>query len=82
MPPTNAATVASRAGAEAFDWCARHELWLRRRARGPASDPDNPLLRDVGTNVLKSRLRSHRGVARRHYADLLEPEAPVAKVAS
>ncbi|WP_442579628.1 isopenicillin N synthase family dioxygenase [Mesorhizobium sp. ASY16-5R] len=43
---------------------------LAAEARGPASDPDNPLFRDVGTNVLKSRLRSHPDVARRHYADL------------
>jgi isopenicillin N synthase-like dioxygenase len=43
---------------------------LATEARGPASDPDNPLFRDVGTNVLKSRLRSHPDVARRHYADL------------
>ncbi|RVB57910.1 isopenicillin N synthase family oxygenase, partial [Mesorhizobium sp. M7A.F.Ca.CA.001.06.1.1] len=41
---------------------------LAAEARGPASDPDNPLFRDVGTNVLKSRLRSHPDVARRHYA--------------
>ncbi|TIV62927.1 MAG: isopenicillin N synthase family oxygenase, partial [Mesorhizobium sp.] len=45
---------------------------LAAEARGPASDPDNPLFRNVGTNVLKSRLRSHPDVARRHYADLLE----------
>ncbi|WP_027162234.1 isopenicillin N synthase family oxygenase [Mesorhizobium sp. WSM1293] len=45
---------------------------LAAEARGPASDPDNPLFRDVGTNVLKSRLRSHPDVARRHYADLLQ----------
>lgn len=44
---------------------------LAREARGPASDPDNPLFRDVGVNVLKSRLRSHPDVAQRHYADLL-----------
>jgi len=44
---------------------------LAAEARGPASDPDNPLFRDVGSNVLKSRLRSHPDVARRHYADLL-----------
>ncbi|WP_136617323.1 MULTISPECIES: isopenicillin N synthase family dioxygenase [Mesorhizobium] len=48
---------------------------LATQARGPASDPDNPLFRDVGTNVLKSRLRSHPDVARRHYADLLETGA-------
>ncbi|MFI0846845.1 isopenicillin N synthase family dioxygenase [Mesorhizobium sp. IMUNJ 23232] len=46
---------------------------LAAEARGPASDPDNPLFRDVGTNVLKSRLRSHPDVARRHYADLVGP---------
>ena len=45
---------------------------LAGEARGPASDPDNPLFRNVGTNVLKSRLRSHPDVARQHYADLLE----------
>lgn len=45
---------------------------LAGEARGPASDPENPLFRNVGTNVLKSRLRSHPDVARRHYADLLE----------
>ncbi|PBB27824.1 MULTISPECIES: isopenicillin N synthase family oxygenase [unclassified Mesorhizobium] len=50
---------------------------LAAQARGPASDPDNPLFRDVGTNVLKSRLRSHPDVARRHYADLLEGESRV-----
>lgn len=44
---------------------------LATETRGPASDPDNPLFRDVGTNVLKSRLRSHPDVARRHYSDLL-----------
>lgn len=48
---------------------------LAAEARGPASDPDNPLFRDVGTNVLKSRLRSHPDVARRHYADLPETRA-------
>lgn len=31
--------------------------------------------RNVGTNVLKSRLRSHPDVARQHYADLLEKAA-------
>lgn len=44
---------------------------LAVQAQGPASDPGNPLFRDVGTNVLKSRLRSHPDVAQRHYADLL-----------
>lgn len=45
---------------------------LAAKATGPASDPDNPLFRNVGDNVLKSRLRSHPDVAQRHYADLLE----------
>lgn len=45
---------------------------LAAEARGPASDPANPLFNDVGLNVLKSRLRSHPDVARRHYADLLD----------
>jgi isopenicillin N synthase-like dioxygenase len=44
---------------------------LAAEATGPESDPDNPLFRDVGSNVLKSRLRSHPDVAKRHYADLL-----------
>ncbi len=44
---------------------------LASQSRGAASDPDNPLFRDVGTNVLKSRLRSHPDVAQRHYSDLL-----------
>jgi isopenicillin N synthase-like dioxygenase len=44
---------------------------LAAQSRGAASDPDNPLFRDVGTNVLKSRLRSHPDVARRHYSDLV-----------
>lgn len=45
---------------------------LAAEARGPASDPDNPLFRNVGENVLKSRLRSHPDVAQRHYSDLLQ----------
>lgn len=44
---------------------------LAAQARGPASDPANPLFRDVGRNYLKGRLRSHPDVAARHYADLL-----------
>jgi prolyl-tRNA synthetase family II len=38
--------------------------------RGVTRDPANPLLRNVGDNVLKGRLRSHPDVAARHYADL------------
>ncbi len=44
---------------------------LAAQARGPASDPLNPLLRDVGWNYLKGRLRSHPDVAERYYADIL-----------
>ncbi|TBW41298.1 isopenicillin N synthase family oxygenase [Siculibacillus lacustris] len=43
---------------------------LARLARGPASDPANPLFRDTGLNQLKQRLRSHPDVARAHHADL------------
>lgn len=45
---------------------------LAALARGPASDPLNPLFRDVGINQLKQRLRSHPDVAAAHYSDLLE----------
>jgi hypothetical protein len=38
-------------------------------------DPHNPLFREVGRNYLKSRLRSHPDVARRHYADLIDSAA-------
>jgi isopenicillin N synthase-like dioxygenase len=54
---------------------------LASRAQGVTQDPQNPLFRDVGKNYLKSRLRSHPDVARRHHADLLEAkdhEGPVA----
>lgn len=44
---------------------------LAAEARGPASDPENPLFRNVGANYLKGRLRSHPDVAERHHADLL-----------
>ena len=44
---------------------------LRAVERGVSSDPSNPLLRDVGLNHLKARLRSHPDVARIHYADLV-----------
>jgi isopenicillin N synthase-like dioxygenase len=46
---------------------------LATQASGVTQDPDNPLFRDVGRNYLKSRLRSHPDVARRHYADLIDP---------
>ncbi|WP_105647768.1 isopenicillin N synthase family dioxygenase [Cronobacter dublinensis] len=44
---------------------------LAREAKGPQSDPRNPLLRDVGWNYLKGRLRSHPDVAERYYRDVL-----------
>lgn len=48
---------------------------LAAEAKGPASDPENPLFQHAGTNYLKGRLRSHPDVARRHYADLIEAMA-------
>ena len=48
---------------------------LQRFKRGVSTDPLNPLFREVGRNALKSRLRSHPDVARRHHADLLFQEA-------
>lgn len=42
---------------------------LAALAQGPSSDPLNPLLREVGWNYLKGRLRSHPDVARRFYAE-------------
>ena len=47
---------------------------LKAKARGLTADPLNPLFREVGRNHLKSRLRSHPDVARRHHADLLTSE--------
>lgn len=44
---------------------------LAAQAQGVTRDPSNPLIREVGLNVLKSRLRSHPDVAQRHHADLL-----------
>lgn len=44
---------------------------LAREAQGPESDPQNPLLRNVGWNYLKGRLRSHTDVAQRYYQDVL-----------
>jgi isopenicillin N synthase-like dioxygenase len=46
---------------------------LAVQARGPESDPYNPLFRSVGQNYLKGRIRSHPDVARRHHADLIGP---------
>lgn len=43
---------------------------LAKLAKGPTSDPDNPMRREVGWNYLKGRLRSHPEVARRFYSTL------------
>lgn len=43
---------------------------LAEEANGPESDPDNPLLREVGWNYLKGRLRSHPDVAERYYPNV------------
>lgn len=45
---------------------------LTSQANGPDTDPLNPLLRDVGWNYLKGRLRSHPDVAQRYYTDVLD----------
>jgi isopenicillin N synthase-like dioxygenase len=53
---------------------------LAAESQGVTQDPQNPLFREVAKNFLKSRLRSHPDVARRHHADLLDPkdrEGPV-----
>ncbi|HBV40890.1 MAG TPA: 2-oxobutyrate oxidase [Erwinia sp.] len=44
---------------------------LAKLAQGPDSDPQNPLLREVGWNYLKGRLRSHPEVAQRFYTDII-----------
>ena len=46
---------------------------LAGEAKGPDSDPQNPLFRNVGANYLKGRLRSHPDVAQKYHADLLNP---------
>jgi isopenicillin N synthase-like dioxygenase len=45
---------------------------LAAQARGLTQDARNPLFREVGRNHLKSRLRSHPDVARRHHPDLID----------
>jgi isopenicillin N synthase-like dioxygenase len=47
---------------------------LKASQRGITLDPLNPLFREAGRNELKSRLRSHPEVARRHHSDLLTAE--------
>ena len=55
---------------------------LAAQTRGVTQDPQNPLFREVGKNYLKSRLRSHPDVARRHHADLLDQSVPQSETAS
>ncbi|WFU05183.1 isopenicillin N synthase family oxygenase (plasmid) [Rhizobium sp. CB3171] len=54
---------------------------LAAEVRGVTQDPLNPLFREVGRNVLKSRLRSHPDVAQAHHADLLQEQQPQAESA-
>lgn len=49
--------------------------------RGVTADPLNPLFFETGKNHLKSRLRSHPDVARRHHADLLDADDVLVSVA-
>ena len=44
---------------------------IKDKRRGVTVDAFNPIFQQVGRNALKSRLRSHPDVARRHHADLL-----------
>jgi isopenicillin N synthase-like dioxygenase len=43
---------------------------LPPRSDEPPVDPRNPIFAEYGYNALKSRLRSHRDVASRYYADI------------
>ncbi len=47
--------------------------WRVKREAGQR--PHNPLLRDVGWNYLKGRLRSHPDVAERYYQDVFRERA-------
>lgn len=44
---------------------------IKDKRRGVTVDALNPIFQQVGRNALKSRLRSHPDVAKRHHADLL-----------
>lgn len=50
---------------------------LAQQARGPESDPHNPLFTHIGTNALKGRIRSHLDVAQRFYTDIPQPSERV-----
>lgn len=45
---------------------------LAKHAKGPTSDPGNPLLHNVGENVMKGRKRSHPDVSARYYSQEVE----------
>ncbi|MDV6316368.1 isopenicillin N synthase family dioxygenase [Idiomarina sp. HP20-50] len=45
---------------------------LAKHAKGPTSDPNNPLLHNVGENVMKGRKRSHPDVSARFYSKKAE----------
>ncbi len=51
------------------------EELLREIGDAPPPDPHNPIFAQHGVNTLKSWLRSHPEVARRHYADVEHPTA-------
>ncbi|CAD2222082.1 non-haem dioxygenase in morphine synthesis N-terminal/2OG-Fe(II) oxygenase superfamily, putative [Angomonas deanei] len=40
---------------------------LQAEARGPSSDPENPLFQNVSRNYMKARLRSHLNTTKRFY---------------
>lgn len=44
---------------------------LKNAERGLSTDPENPILSDIGANHLKARLRSHPDVAQAHYQDCI-----------
>ncbi|SES86465.1 isopenicillin N synthase family dioxygenase [Thorsellia anophelis] len=44
---------------------------LAKLAKGPSSDPHNPLFKHVGDNAIKGRLRSHLAVTKRFYPNHL-----------
>ncbi len=72
-PTSSGSPLRSSSARNWTPWC-RFTLPATRPAQeapGPESDPHNPLLRDVGWNYLKGRLRSHPDVAERYYRDVL-----------
>jgi isopenicillin N synthase-like dioxygenase len=75
-PPTSACRSLSSSAPSWMPWSRLHPAdELAREALGPDSDPQNPLLREVGWNYLKGRLRSHPDVAERYYQDVFRERA-------